>query len=155
MPYSSDLDKSFQVGTFMPFVYIDFTLCAIDPWKDRQVIKEDLRVSDDKESIFSTLKFRNSCPNPVGHERKKGPQKQGQSSFLRTQFVRIIFKDILVYEDDLCLQTSASTVNHYETYLSRVFFSALVHFCTGSGCLKFNLDFSDQKWTVNYKMSSI
>ena len=27
-----------------------------------------------------------------------------------TQFVRI-YKDILVYEDDLCLQTSASTEN--------------------------------------------
>ena len=36
-------------------------------------MKEDgeLGVSDDKESIFSTLKSCNSCPNPVGHERKK------------------------------------------------------------------------------------
>ena len=36
-------------------------------------MKEDgeLGVSDDKESIFSTFKSRNSCLNPVGHEREK------------------------------------------------------------------------------------
>ena len=73
-------------------------------------MKEDgeLGVSDDKQSIFSTLKSRNSCLNPMGHERIKGPQKQGQSSFLRTLFV-LVCKDILVYENNLCLQTSAST----------------------------------------------
>ena len=75
-------------------------------------MKEDdeLGVSDDKESIFSTLKSRNSSKSRRAcmKEEKKGPQK---SSFLRTQFVRVyINKGILVYEDDLCLQTSASTV---------------------------------------------
>ena len=41
-------------------------------------------------------------------KEKKGPQKQGRSSFFRTQLVRT-YKDILVYEDDLCFQISAST----------------------------------------------
>ena len=69
-------------------------------------------ISDDKESIISTLKSRNSCLHPVGHERKKkkGPQTQGQSSFLSTEFV-LVYKNILVHEDNLCLQTSASTVD--------------------------------------------
>ena len=74
----------------------------------------ELGVSDDKESIFSTLKSRNSCLNPVGHERKK------RSSKTRT---------IFIFEDTICpclniriswfmrtisvysLQTSASTVH--------------------------------------------
>ena len=36
-------------------------------------MKEDgeLGVPDDRESIFSTLKSRNSCVNPMGQERKK------------------------------------------------------------------------------------
>ena len=36
-------------------------------------MKEDgkLGVSDDKESIFSSLKSRNSCLTPVGHEGEK------------------------------------------------------------------------------------
>ena len=44
----------------------------------KEVMKEDgeLGVSDDKQSLFSTLKSRNSSPNPVvlvhvGHERIK------------------------------------------------------------------------------------
>ena len=54
-------------------MYINFTLCEIDPWEDGQVMKEDgkLGVSDDKESIFSSLKSRNSCLTPVGHEGEK------------------------------------------------------------------------------------
>ena len=58
----------------MPYLmYINFTLCEIDPWEDGQVMKEDgkLGVSDDKESIFSSLKSRNSCLTPVGHEGEK------------------------------------------------------------------------------------
>ena len=43
--------------------------------------------------LLYNYKSQNSCPYPVGHERKKiGPRKQGQSSFLRTQlsaFMRI------------------------------------------------------------------
>ena len=61
-------------------------------------MKEDgeLGVSDYKESIFSTLKSGNSCLNRVGDKRKKKrPQKQGQSSFLRTQFV-LVYKDIII-----------------------------------------------------------
>ena len=58
-------------------MYVDFTLCAIDPWEDGQVMKEDgeveLGVSDDKESIFSTLKSRNSYLNLVGMKEKKSP----------------------------------------------------------------------------------
>ena len=54
-------------------------------------MKEDgeLRVSDDKESIVSTLKSRNSCLNPVGHEEKNGPKKKNKDDLhcLRTQFV--------------------------------------------------------------------
>ena len=34
---------------------------------------------------------------------------QNRSSFLKMQFVRV-YKDILVYEDEVCLQTSGSTV---------------------------------------------
>ena len=47
-------------------------------------MKEDgeLGVPDDRESIFSTLKSRNSCVNPMGQEKKKkGPQKQGKFYF--------------------------------------------------------------------------
>ena len=58
-------------------MYIDFTLCAIDPLEDGQVMKVDgeLGVLDDKESIFSTLKSPNSYINPLGHERKKSVLK--------------------------------------------------------------------------------
>ena len=45
--------------------------------EDGQVIKVDgeLGVIDDKESIFSTLKFRNCRLNPVGPIRKKASSK--------------------------------------------------------------------------------
>ena len=93
-------------------MYINFTLCAIDPWplKDGQVMKVDseITVSDDNESNFSTLKAPNSCLFLWGMKEKKCPHKQGQSSFLKTQFV-LVYEDILVYEDDLCLRTSSPT----------------------------------------------
>ena len=67
-------------------------------------------VSDDTESNFSTLKGvkpRNSCPNPVGHERMKRSSKTRMVfTFEDTICPRLYYKDILVYEDDLCLQTS-------------------------------------------------
>ena len=47
----------------------------------------ELGVSDDKESIFSNLKSRNSCPNPVGHERKKSSSKT---------------RTIFIFEDTIC-----------------------------------------------------
>ena len=77
-------------------------------------MKEDgeLGVSDDKESIIT---FRilvpkllsKSCRGSWGWKKNK-VHKKGQSSFLRRQFV-CVYKDILVYEDEFCLQTSAST----------------------------------------------
>ena len=41
-------------------------------------------------------------------KEKKCPKKQGQSSFLRTQFV-LVYEDIFVYEDNLGLQTRPPT----------------------------------------------
>ena len=48
-------------------MYIDFTLCAIDPLEDGQVMKVDgeLGVLDDKESIFSTLKSPINTPTTL------------------------------------------------------------------------------------------
>ena len=55
---------------------VSVAVSAICPWEDGQVIKVDgeLGVIDD-ESIFSTFKFRNCRPNPVGPTRRRASQK--------------------------------------------------------------------------------
>ena len=65
-----------------------------------------------------TLQVPKLLPNPGRRAWKKSPQKQGQPSFWRTQlfaFMRIIS----VCADDLCLQTSASTVDLVDSAVDR------------------------------------
>ena len=76
-------------------------------------MKEDgkLGVSDDNKSIFSTLKSKTLVQIPWGMKEKetRSSKTRPRTIFIfRTQFVRV-YKDILIYEDDLCLLTSAST----------------------------------------------
>ena len=66
----------------------------------------ELGVSDDKESIFSTLKSRNSCLNPMGTWKKKKVLKNKDNLHFWGHNL-FSFKDILVNEDNLKLQTSA------------------------------------------------
>ena len=60
-----------------------------------------------------------TCPNPVGHKRKKkGPQKQGQSSFFRTQFVRV-YKDIW-YMKTISVFRPAPVLNMVQQQITKV-----------------------------------
>ena len=62
----------------------------------------ELGVSDHKESIFSTLKSQNSCPNPVGHEIKKEVLKNKDG-------LHFLGHNLSAFMRAICVNTSVST----------------------------------------------
>ena len=69
-------------------------------------------------NLFLAFSSPETRPNPIGHE-KKGPQKQGRSSFLRTRFVHVYKykpKDILVYMKTISVYRPEQRQRLYRLY---------------------------------------